>query len=100
MKPRRGPTQILLDTEPLKLQSAKCPPTPATQMDAGTPARGRFTVPAGSPGLGILGRLRFGLPIWEMGTQVRLPGHLRAAREPTGKERSSFPHGLPEGQPE
>lgn len=105
MKPGRGPTQIFLGVEPLKLvckmQSLVRPPTPPSgrmlgpQPDAASvpcwfPAR---IFPSPLPGPVVSRRLRLGLLIWEMGTRVHLSGHRRGQGSQPGEERSDVSMG-------
>lgn len=99
MKPGRGPTQIFLGVEPLKLVCKMQPPPvrPAIRKDVGTPARGRFCsllvrprTPPPRPGPGVSQRLRLGYSSGQW-APVHLSGHRRGRGSHQGTRGAIFP---------
>ena len=104
MKLGRGPTQIFLGVEPMKLvckmQPLVRPATPPSGRMLG-PQPEAASVPCWfaplppppppPPGPGVSQRLRLGLLIWEMGTRVHLSGHRGGRGSHQGKRGAIFP---------
>ena len=97
MKPGRGPTQIFLGVETLKLVCKMQPPVrPAIRKDVGTPASGRFCSllvrpPRPPPRAGGVPEAQTRLLIWAMGTGVHLSGHRGGRGSHQGTRGAIFP---------
>lgn len=104
MKPGRGPTQIFLGVEPLKLVCKMQPVRPAVRKDVGTPARGRFCSllvrpphPSPAPGPGVSQRLRLGYSSGQWAPGSTCVGTAGAEGATRGREER-YSRGQPGGQ--
>lgn len=102
MKPGRGPTQIFLGVEPLKLVCKMQPPPPPRPPrhpeGCWDPRQRPLLFPAGSPPAPLPPPRAGGVPeaqtrllIWAMGTGVHLSGHRGGRGSHQGTRGAIFP---------